>query len=90
MIYQRTKDLDRLLFLYLLTGNTETLCQILEISHMYGDIIVCYHNILLLGDSQEKFTMLEESDSLNLAYMSAKINGLEEAAEHIKVPIETT
>ena len=34
--------------------------------------------------------MLEESGNLNLAYMSAKIHGLEKVAEHNKVTIETT
>jgi len=90
MSYQRTKDFDRLSFLYLLTGNTEKLRKMLKIAHMRGDIIVCYHNALLLGDAQERVTVLEESCNLNLAYMSAKIHSLEEAAEHIKVDIKTT
>jgi len=90
MIYQRTKDFDRFTFLFLLTGNTEKLPQMLKIAHMRGDIIVCYHNALLLGDAQERVTVLEESCNLNLAYMSAKIHSLEEAAERIKVAIKTT
>ena len=89
MSYQRTKDFDRLSFLYLLTGDTEKLRKMLKISNMRQDIMGRYHNALLLGDAAERVKVLEESGNLPLAYISAKTHGLEEDAERIKIAIET-
>ena len=89
MSYQRTKDFDRLSFLYLITGDTEKLRKMLKISNMRDDIMGRYHNALLLGDASERVAVLEASGNLPLAYICAKIHGLEEDAERIKVTIET-
>lgn len=89
MSYQRTKDFDRLSFLYLLTGDTEKLRKMLKISNMRKDTMGRYHNALMLGDAGERVKVLEESGNLSLAYISAKTHGLEEEAEKIKVTIET-
>mmetsp|Transcript_44916 Transcript_44916/g.54421 ORF Transcript_44916/g.54421 Transcript_44916/m.54421 type:complete len:1287 (-) Transcript_44916:192-4052(-) len=89
MSYQRTKDFDRLSFLYSITGDTDKLRKMLKISNMRGDIMGRYHNSLLLGDAGERIKVLEESGNMNLAYISAKLHGLEEEAERIKVAIET-
>jgi len=48
-----------------------------------------YHNALLLGDAAERIAVLEESGNMPLAYISAKLHGLEEHAERIQVAIET-
>lgn len=89
MSYQRTKDFDRLSFLYLITGDTEKLRKMLKISNMRSDIMGRYHNALLLGDAAERVKVLEESGNMPLAYISAKLHNLEEDAERIKVAIET-
>jgi hypothetical protein len=89
MSYQRTKDFDRLSFLYMLTGDTEKLRKMLKISNMRNDIMGRYHNALFLGDAAERVAVLEESGNLPLAYVSATMHGLDEAAERIKVAIET-
>ena len=89
MSYQRTKDFDRLSFLYLITGDTEKLRKMLKISNMRGDIMGRYHNALLLGDASERVAVLEASGNLPLAYMCARLYGLAEDAERIKVAIET-
>jgi coatomer protein complex subunit alpha (xenin) len=89
MSYQRTKDFDRLSFLYLITGDTEKLRKMLKISNMRGDIMGRYHNALLLGDAAERVAVLETSGNLPLAYMCAKMHGLPEDAERIKIAIET-
>ena len=89
MSYQRTKDFDRLSFLYLITGDTEKLKKMLKISNMRQDIMGRYHNALLLGDAQERVRVLEESGNLPLAYMCAVQHGLDEDAERIKITIET-
>jgi coatomer protein complex subunit alpha (xenin) len=89
MSYQRTKDFDRLSFLYLITGDTEKLRKMLKISNMRGDIMGRYHNALLLGDAAERVSVLEASGNLPLAYISARMHGLVEDADRIKIAIET-
>lgn len=89
MSYQRTKDFDRLSFLYMITGDTEKLRKMLKISNMRGDIMGRYHNALLLGDATERVSVLEASGNLPLAYMCAKLSGLTEDADRIKIAIET-
>jgi coatomer protein complex subunit alpha (xenin) len=89
MSYQRTKDFDRLSFLYLITGDTDKLRKMLKISNMRGDIMGRYHNALLLGDAAERVSVLEASGNLPLAYMCAKLHGLTDDADRIKIAIET-
>mmetsp|Transcript_39923 Transcript_39923/g.58676 ORF Transcript_39923/g.58676 Transcript_39923/m.58676 type:complete len:1289 (+) Transcript_39923:107-3973(+) len=89
MSYQRTKDFDRLSFLYLLTGDMEKLRKMLKIANMRGDSMARYHNSLMLGDAQERVKVLEETGNLSLAYVCAKMHALEEDAERIQVAIET-
>jgi coatomer protein complex subunit alpha (xenin) len=89
MSYQRTKDFDRLSFLYLITGDTEKLRKMLKISNMRDDIMGRYHNALLLGDAQERVKVLEASGNLPLAYICATMHGLKDDSERIRVTIET-
>jgi len=89
MSYQRTKDFDRLSFLYLLTGDTEKLRKMLKIANMRQDIMGRYHNALLLGDVTERVQVLEQSGNLALAYVCAVMHGLSDDAERIKIAIET-
>jgi coatomer subunit alpha len=89
MSYQRTKDFDRLSFLYLITGDTEKLRKMLKIANMRDDVMGRYHNALLLGDVAERVRVLEYSGNLPLAYICASMHGLTEDAERIKITIET-
>ena len=89
MSYQRTKDLDRLSFLYLVTGDTEKLRKMLKIANLRGDAMARYHTALLLGDVAERIKVLEESGTWSLAYLCAKVHGLPEEAERLKVAMET-
>ena len=89
MSYQRTKDFDRLSFLYLITGDTDKLRKMLKISNMRDDVMGRYHNALLLGDVSERVRVLEYSGNLPLAYICASMHGLPEDAERIKITIET-
>ena len=89
MSYQRTKDFDRLSFLYLITGDTDKLRKMLKISNMRDDVMGRYHNALLLGDAAERVRVLEYSGNLPLAYICASMHGLPEDAERIKITIET-
>lgn len=79
MAYQRTKNFERLSFLYLLTGNTEKLRKMLKIAEMRKDRMGQFHNALYLGDVAERVRVLEQSGQLLLAYLAAKTHGLDEA-----------
>ena len=48
-----------------------------------------YHNALFLGDAEERVKVLEESGNMPLAYISAKLHGLEDAADRIQIAIQT-
>jgi len=89
MSYQRTKDLDRLSFLYLVTGDNEKLRKMLKIASLRGDPMARYHTSLLLGDVEERVKVLEESGNWSLAYLCAKTHGLQEEVERLKVALET-
>mmetsp|Transcript_9474 Transcript_9474/g.21710 ORF Transcript_9474/g.21710 Transcript_9474/m.21710 type:complete len:1277 (+) Transcript_9474:222-4052(+) len=84
MAYQKTKDFERLSFLYLLTGNTEKLTKMLRIAEMRGDVMGRFHNALYLGDAQERIKVLREQHQPALAYMAAQAHGLTELAAEIE------
>ena len=88
ILYQRTKDFDRLSFLYVLTENTDKLKKMLKISEMRGDTMGRYHNALFLGDAQERVKVLEGSGNTNLAYICAQAHGLVEDSERLKAGLE--
>lgn len=81
--YQRTKNFERLSFLYLITGNTEKLTKMLKIAEVKNDIMGQFHNALYLGDVQERVKILENSGHLPLAYITASVHGLHDVAERL-------
>ncbi len=86
--YQRTKDFERLSFLYLITGNTDKLRKMLLIAEMRGDVMSRFHNALYLGDAQARVAILESVGQLPLAYVTAASHGLEEDTERLKQALE--
>ena len=76
MSYQKTKEFERLSFLYLLTGNVEKLRKMLKIAEMRGDAMSRFHNALFLGDAEERVKVLESTGQVSLAYMTAATHGL--------------
>ena len=82
--YQKTKNFERLSFLYLITGNTEKLRKMLKIAEMRSDVMGQFHNALYLGDIPERLRILEESGQYPLAYLTAKTHGMEEDAARIE------
>lgn len=90
MAYQKTKEFEKLSFLYLITGNTEKLKKMQKISEMRGDVMSRFHNALLLGDVEERVKVLEGTGQLALAYLTAKTHGLCEHAERIQALLEAT
>eukprot|EP01090_Pellita_catalonica_P022877 TRINITY_DN906_c0_g1_i2.p1 TRINITY_DN906_c0_g1~~TRINITY_DN906_c0_g1_i2.p1 ORF type:complete len:930 (-),score=161.09 TRINITY_DN906_c0_g1_i2:177-2966(-) len=82
--YQRTKNFERLSFLYLITGNNAKLQKMLKISEMRNDVMGRFHNALYLGDVEDRVRVLTESGQTALAYATAKTHGLTEAAENLE------
>ncbi|PKU78733.1 coatomer subunit alpha-3-like [Dendrobium catenatum] len=81
--YQRTKNFERLSFLYLVTGNKEKLSKMLRIAEMKNDVMGQFHNAMYLGDIQERVKILENAGHLHLAYITASTHGLIETAERL-------
>lgn len=87
--YQKTKNFERLSFLYLITGNVERLSKMLKIYEMYDDPMGRFQAALYVGDVRDRIKVLEESGQFPLAYVTAKKHGLEEDAQRIKENLET-
>ncbi|KAL5563094.1 hypothetical protein UlMin_032841 [Ulmus minor] len=81
--YQRTKNFERLSFLYLITGNKEKLSKMLKIAEVKNDVMGQFHNALYLGDVRERIKILESVGHLPLAYITASVHGLQDVAEQI-------
>lgn len=81
--YQRTKNFERLSFLYLITGNMEKLTKMLKIAEVKNDVMGQFHNALYLGDVQERVKILENAGHLPLAYITASVHGLHDIAERL-------
>ena len=59
--YQKTKNFERLSFLYLITGDLEKLAKMLKIAEMRNDTMGAFHNALYLGDVRERVKLLSEA-----------------------------
>ncbi|CAN0854504.1 Coatomer subunit alpha-1 [Linum grandiflorum] len=81
--YQRTNNFERLSFLYLITGNLDKLSKMLKIAEVKENIMGQFHNALYLGDAQERVKILENAGHIPLAYITAKVHGLEDVAERL-------
>ncbi|KAL8143768.1 hypothetical protein V2J09_016800 [Rumex salicifolius] len=85
--YQRTKNFERLSFLYLITGNTEKLSKMLKIAEMNNDVMGQFHNALYMGDVRERVKVLENAGLLPLAYITASVHQLHDVAERLAVEL---
>lgn len=81
--YQRTKNFERLSFLYLITGNMGKLSKMLKIAESGNDVMGQFHNALYLGDIQKRVQILEKAGHLPLAYITASVHGLQDDAERL-------
>ena len=73
MAYQKTRNLDRLSVLYLITGNLSKLAKMQQISESRSDKTRLLHNTLLRGDVEKRIELLAESGQVPLAYVTARI-----------------
>jgi len=90
MAYQKTKDMERLSFLYLITGNIVKLRKMLTIAEMRSDVMGRFHNALYLGDVAERVKLLTEAGQLPLAYACAATHGLTEQADSLATQLEAS
>jgi coatomer protein complex subunit alpha (xenin) len=88
MAYQRTKNFDKLTFLYLITGNTEKLKKMMKIAEIRKDLSSHYHNALFTGDVAERVRLLKSVGQTSLAYLTAKTHGLEQEVQDIASSLE--
>lgn len=84
MCYQRTKNFDKLSFLYLITGNLEKLKKMNKIAEIRKDASAQYQGALLLGDVKERISILRNCGQHSLAYLTAATHGYEEEANELK------
>ncbi|XP_077868363.1 coatomer subunit alpha-like isoform X2 [Saccoglossus kowalevskii] len=84
MAYQRTKNFDKLSFLYLITGNLEKLKKMMKIAEIRKDTGGQYQNALYLGDVSERVRILKGCGQKALAYLTAATHGLDEEAAHLQ------
>ncbi|XP_059622164.1 coatomer subunit alpha isoform X1 [Phlebotomus argentipes] len=87
MCYQRTKNFDKLSFLYLITGNLEKLKKMTKIAEIRKDTSAQYQGALLLGDVSERINILKNCGHSSLAYLTAATHGFTEEAEKLKEEI---
>lgn len=87
MCYQRTKNFDKLSFLYLITGNLDKLKKMNKIAEIRKDISAQYQGALLLGDVKERISILKNCGQNSLAYLTAATFGYEETAAELKEAI---
>ncbi|KAJ6827882.1 coatomer subunit alpha-1-like [Iris pallida] len=86
--YQRTKNFERLSFLYLVTGNKDKLAKMLRIAEMKNDVMGQFHNAMYHGDIEERVKILENAGHLPLAYVTASTHGLTEVADRLAAELE--
>merc|ERR550532_1358249 len=89
MCYQRTKNFDKLSFLYLITGNLEKLKKMMKIAEIRKDTSGQFQNALYLGEVDERVKILQGCGQTSLAYLTAATHGLTEQAEKIKETVDT-
>ncbi|KAG8185683.1 hypothetical protein JTE90_003222 [Oedothorax gibbosus] len=88
MAYQRTKNFDKLSFLYLITGNLEKLKKMMKIAEIRKDTSGQFQNALYLGDVAERVKILKTCGQTSVAYLCAVTHGLDEEAESLKETME--
>lgn len=88
MAYQRTKNFDKLQFLYLITGNVEKLRKMMKIAEIRKDLSGQYQVALYLGDVVERVKILKSCGQTSLAYLTAATHGLAEEAEQLAAQLK--
>lgn len=88
MCYQRTKNFEKLSFLYLITGNLDKLRKMMKIAEIRKDNSARFQGAVLLGDAAERAALLASSGQLSLAYLTALTHKQHELADSLKSSLE--
>lgn len=88
MAYQRTKNFNKLAFLYLITGNLEKLRKMMKIAEIRKDTSGQYQATLLLGDVAERIKILRNVGQTTLAYLGAATHGFENESQALREQLE--
>jgi len=84
LCYQRAKDLDRLAFLYVITGNFDKLAKMAKIAAARGQVAARFQIANYLGDVPSRVALLRDCGQPALARLTAGAHGLaEELAEEL-------
>ncbi|KAI9791488.1 MAG: hypothetical protein M1816_003832 [Peltula sp. TS41687] len=83
MVYQKSRQFDKLSFLYLTTGDREKLTRMAKIAEHRGDFGSRYQNALYLDNFEDRIQMFKEVDLYPLAYLTAKSHGLDDECQSI-------
>ncbi|KAF8343107.1 coatomer WD associated region-domain-containing protein [Cantharellus anzutake] len=81
--YQRTKNFDKLSFLYLAIGSLDKLAKMQKIADMRGHPMSKFHTALYAGDVLGRVKVLRDVGLYPLAYLTARTNGLDEVAAEV-------
>eukprot|EP00475_Leptophrys_vorax_P022706 TRINITY_DN3091_c0_g1_i2.p1 TRINITY_DN3091_c0_g1~~TRINITY_DN3091_c0_g1_i2.p1 ORF type:complete len:955 (-),score=257.86 TRINITY_DN3091_c0_g1_i2:1019-3664(-) len=81
--YMKTKNFEKLAFLYLILGNIPKLSRMLEIAQARKDIMGRFHTALYLGNVEERVRVLSEAEQYSLAYITAAVHNLPAQASEL-------
>lgn len=76
----KTKSLDKLSFHFMLSGNRSRQEQLTQIGKQMKNTESVFHNSMLLGNVEERVSILADAGQVGLAYVLAKNHGLQEQA----------
>jgi len=82
--YKQTRNFEKLMYLFLLTGDFPMLEKLADISKQRDDKIMRYHISLFNGNVKERINALSDSGQHGLAYLTAVSNGLNDIAAQMK------
>lgn len=85
---QRTKDLERLAFLYVITGNFEKLSKVAKIAEGRGNLAARFQIAMYLGDVENRVSVLRDCGQTALAKLTARTYGLGELVDEMGGNIE--
>lgn len=88
MCYQRTKNFEKLSFLYLITGNLEKLGKMMKIAEIRKDVSAQFQGTLLVADVKERIRLLKNSGQISLAYLTALNFKQNEEAANLRAILE--
>ncbi|ETO16724.1 hypothetical protein RFI_20614 [Reticulomyxa filosa] len=82
--YKKTRNFEKLMYLFLLTGDFPMMDKLADIAKQKDDKTMRYHISLFNGNVKDRISALVDSGQYGLAYLTAVSNGLEDVAAQMK------